>query len=344
MTRMSYEYLQYGSASEISNHRDRRIYRFLELQPGVFAWLTLAAVVAASYWLPTAAAVFIIGFDIYWLVKTVYLSVHMNHSFRLMRANQRRNWIGELAGKDWHRLHHLVVLPMASETYEVVRESFSALTKTTWPLDRMVVVLTTEERIPAGREIARRIADEFGGRFARFIATEHPGGIAGELKGKSANATWGAKKAVTEFDALGIPHEDVIVSTFDVDTVAPPDYFACLAWHFLTAEHPQRSSFQPIPVFTNNIWHAPSFARVFAFSTTFWQMIQQARPEQLVTFSSQSIGLRALVDAGFWQVNVVSEFPHFGFLSAMTATGARYRCTSRYSWTPTSHRPSGKRL
>jgi len=97
------------------------------------------------------------------------------------------------------------------------------------------------------------------------------------------------------------------VSVFDVDTVAPHDFFSCLAWHYLTCARPLRSSFQPIPIFSNNIWHAPAFARVFAFSTTFWQMIQQARPEQLVTFSSQCISLRALVDVGFWQINVVSE-------------------------------------
>jgi len=36
-------------------------------------------------------------------------------------------------------------------------------------------------------------------------------------------------------------------------------------------------------------------------------MIQQARPEQLVTFSSQSISFQALVDVGYWQVNMVSE-------------------------------------
>jgi len=315
---MSYDYLSYGSSADAPPGRDRRIYRLLELQPGIFAWGTLAAVVAASYWLPAWAAMFIIGFDIYWLVKTVYLSVHMNHSFRRMRANQRRDWAAELtalppagegplSGVRGSDLYHLVVLPMATEAYEVVRESFQGLREATGAATQLIVVLSTEARVPAGRETARRIAEEFSGHFHRLITTEHPDGIPGELRGKSANATWAAKAAIAAIDAEGIPYERVLVSTFDVDTVAPRDYFACLAWHYLTARSPLRSSFQPIPIFTNNIWHAPAFARVFAFSTTFWQMIQQARPEQLVTFSSQSIGLRALVDAGMWQVNVVSE-------------------------------------
>jgi len=36
-------------------------------------------------------------------------------------------------------------------------------------------------------------------------------------------------------------------------------------------------------------------------------MIQQSRPERLITFSSQSIGFKPLNDIGFWQTNMVSE-------------------------------------
>ncbi|HTP56708.1 MAG TPA: glycosyltransferase family 2 protein [Candidatus Paceibacterota bacterium] len=312
------DYLSYGRASEITEPRERRWYRILEMQPGILAWLTLIMVVAASYWVPVYAAVFIIGFDIYWLIKTIFLSVHMNHTFRSMRKNQHRDWThelavlpgatGDIAGLHATDLYQLVVLPMATEPYEVVRESFEALLKTTWPLERMIVVLGIEARVgESARRVAERITQEFGSRFLRFAVTEHPDDIAGELRGKGSNEAWAGRRALQLIDQLGIPYLRVLVSVFDVDTVAPPDYFSCLAWHYLTAERPLRSSFQPIPIFSNNIWHAPAFARVFAFSTTFWQMIQQSRPEQLVTFSSQSIGLQALVDVGFWQVNVVSE-------------------------------------
>ena len=138
------------------------------------------------------------------------------------------------------------------------------------------------------------------------MITEHPDNIVGEVRGKGSNETWAGKEALKVIDELRIPYRNVVVSVFDVDTVTPHDFFACLAWHYLTAARPLRSSYQPVPVFSNNIWHAPAFARVFAFSTTFWQMIQQGGPK-LVTFSSQSISLQALVDVGFWQVNVVSE-------------------------------------
>lgn len=300
------------------SRRDRLLYRLLEIQPGAFAWITLVLVVIVSYWRPTWAAVFIIGFDLYWLIKTIYLSVHMNHTFKRMRQHVRMQWMDilstttplspELAGCSGSDLYQLVVLPMSTETYDVVKESFEGLLKSTWPLERMIVVLSTEERVgDSGKHVARRIREEFGNRFLHLLTTEHPDGTAGEIRGKGSNETWAGKHAKKLIDELNIPYRSVIVSVFDVDTVAPHDFFACLAVHYLRAERPLHSSFQPIPIFSNNIWHAPAFARVFAFSTTFWQMIQQARPEQLVTFSSQSISFQALVEVGFWQVNVVSE-------------------------------------
>lgn len=75
----------------------------------------------------------------------------------------------------------------------------------------------------------------------------------------------------------------------------------------MTAKDPYKASFQPIPFYNNNIWHAPAFSRVAAGSSTFWQMIQQERPEQLVTFSSHAVSFQNLYEIGYWQKNMVSE-------------------------------------
>src|SRR3989338_1946045 len=57
----------------------------------------------------------------------------------------------------------------------------------------------------------------------------------------------------------------------------------------------------------HNIWDTPALSRVVATSGTFWQMMQQERPERLTTFSSHSMSLKSLVEVGFWQKNIVSE-------------------------------------
>lgn len=312
------DYLHVGNALDLVDAGDRRIYRLLEILPGFLAWLTLGLVVLVSFEAPVFATFFIILFDIYWLIKTAYLSVLTRSSFLKMRENLKIDWVIRLAtvaenpklpGVGPSDLYHLVILPAYKEPYAIVRDSLRALFKANYSKDKMIVVLATEERAGEhGVELARLAEAEFGNAFFKFVATKHPDNIAGELAGKGSNEAWAGEQVKREvIDPLSIPYKQIIVSVFDIDTVVPSDFFACLSWNYLTAVDPLHSSFQPIPIFTNNIWEAPAFARVFAFSTTFWQMIQQARKEQMVTFSSHSVGYQALVDVGFWQKNVVSE-------------------------------------
>lgn len=312
-------YLHIGRAADLHNKWDRRLYRALEIMPGFLAWGTLGLLVALSFFKPVWVAVFIIVFDVYWLLKALYLSMHTRAAFRHMRRELRRDWQSELevarpasndlAGLLWRDLYHVVILPMYREPLAIVRESISSIACSRYPMDRLIVVLAIEAR--AGREAletAQAIQREFGTRFFKFAISVHPEGLPGEMPGKGSNEAWAGRQIKREIiDPLGIPYERIIVSVFDVDTVIHADFFACLTWNYLVSEHPLRSSFQPIPLFTNNIWEAPAFARVFAFSTTFWQMIQQARPERLVTFSSHSMGFKALAEIGFWQGNMVSE-------------------------------------
>ena len=87
---------------------------------------------------------------------------------------------------------------------------------------------------------------------------------------------------------LGIPLDNVLVSAFDSDTVVAENYFSYLTYAFLTAEKPYRTSYQPMPVYNNNIWDAPAIARVVAVANSFWQMVEASRPDRLVTFSSHA--------------------------------------------------------
>ncbi len=312
-------YLNTGRASEITVQKERRIYRFLEFFPGFLSWSTIFLIVLFSWLIPFWVAIFIIIFDVYWLFKTVFLSLHMRSAFRKMKANLKRNWLSELdninassevlSGVKLQDIYHLIVLPFLKEPLEIVRECFLSLVKINYPLDKLIIVLAAEEKGgEAALNIAKEMEHEFGNRFFKFLITAHPVGIPGEIVGKGSNETWAIKEVKNKIiDTFKIPYERVIVSCFDIDTFVNHDYFGRLTHAYLSSEKPLRSSFQPIPLFINNIWHAPAFARIFAFSTTFWQMIQQSRPERLITFSSQSIGFKPLVEIGFWQTNVVSE-------------------------------------
>ncbi len=285
--------------------------RFYEMLPGILAWSTLVLIVIISRFAPLFAAVFIILFDTYWLLKTVYLSLHLRITFNKMRQNMKINWLEKLkeSDKNWQDIYHLVIFPMYKEPYQIVKETFDALVKNNYPLKKFIVVLALEDR--AGeepKETARKIEEEFGNKFFKFLITVHPADLSGEIPGKGSNESWAAQQVKEKIiDSLNIPYENILVSVFDIDTQISPEFFGILTYNFITCKHPQRSSFQPIPLFINNIYQAPALARVISFSSSFWHMIQQARPHRLTTFSSHSMPFKALVDIGFWNKDIVSE-------------------------------------
>lgn len=285
--------------------------RFYEILPGALAWITLIAMVVCSWLIPAEVAIFIILFDIYWLLKTIYLSIHLRFTFGEMKKAMRVNWLSKLKEElpEWENVRHLIIFPMYKEPYEVVRESFASLVKGNYPVGKMTVALATEEAGGAeGRETAERIEAEFKNSFGRFLVTTHPKGMEGEIPGKGGNETWAAKEAKKIMvDEEGISPEKILVSSFDVDTQIYPEYFGRLTHLFLTTPNNTRAIYQPIPLFTNNVYESPAIARVISFSSTFWQMMQQARAERLTTFSSQSIPLSLLLDVGYWHTHVVSE-------------------------------------
>jgi cellulose synthase/poly-beta-1,6-N-acetylglucosamine synthase-like glycosyltransferase len=312
------DYLKIGKATELSG-ADRRLYRFLEILPGFLSWGTLLSLLLLSYWQPIFVAFFIIAFDVYWLLLVVFLGVHLLVAYNRLQKNIKIDWgkkcfdlgVVKIEGKQmaWDDLIHLIFFPTYNENLEVIRTSFSALLFSNYPLDKMVVVLAVEER---GGETARinaeKIKNEFGNKFKDFFIFFHPDGIEGELKGKGANQAWAASALKRDYvDKNKLDYDKILVSVFDIDTVIYPDYFYNLTYKFLTVPNPYRASYQPIPVYHNNIWQAPFFARIAASSNTFWQMMQQIRQEKLATYSSHSMTWRALVDIGFWSTKMVSE-------------------------------------
>jgi cellulose synthase/poly-beta-1,6-N-acetylglucosamine synthase-like glycosyltransferase len=285
--------------------------RFLEILPGALSWLTIFLMIFTSAKIPMGAAIFIILFDIYWLLKTIYLYLHLKITYDLMKKNLKINWLEKLktTGSDWESIYHLIIFPMYKEPYEIVYESFKSLISANYPKDKFIVVLATEERAgEKAQKTAEKIKQNFEKYFFKFLITIHPKDLPGEIPGKGSNEAWAAKQVKKIIiDPLQIPYEKILTSVFDIDTQIFPEYFGRLTYVFNTTKDNLHSIYQPIPLFTNNIYEANALARTISFSSTFWQMMQQARPERLTSFSSQSIPFKALVDIGFWTKDAVSE-------------------------------------
>jgi len=138
-------YLHVGSAADLEG-RDRITYRALEMVPGILAWGTLFLMVVLSWKRPVWVAIFIIAFDLYWLVKTIFLAFHIRANWRRMQHHLQIDWKERLETVKWSHLWQLVVLPTAGEPEEVIAESIDSLAKSDWPKERMIVVLGMEDK------------------------------------------------------------------------------------------------------------------------------------------------------------------------------------------------------
>jgi len=285
------DYLNIGKAEKLKNSRERIIYRILEIFPGLLSWTTLIFAFFLSIFFPVLIALFIILFDLYWLLKAVYLAVHQIVTFFKLKRNLKVNWREELAKlKIKEDIYHIICLPFFREKKEIVESSILALKKISYPKEKLILILAVEERGgKEAKEIAREMERKYSKDFFKFFLTFHPKNLPNEIAGKGANVAFAIKETKKKIKSLKIKKENILFSVFDIDTKPYPHYFSCLTYHYLKLGKPQNLAFQPIPIYNNNIWQAPSFSRVVATSNTFWQMVQQERPEQLVTYSSHSL-------------------------------------------------------
>lgn len=300
---------------------DYRLQRSLEILPGVITWFFLIFSVYLSFKLPLAVAIFIIIFDLYWMIKVFYITAFAIFGYRRMRIWKDTDWFSkckELKEKkfskneniltDWQKIYHLVIIPTYKEGLEILEPSINSILNSNYPKDRIILVAAFEER--GGEEAtgrAKALEEKYRNKFFAYITTFHPDRIAGEAKVKGANASWAAEEARIFLDEQKIDCEKVIISTFDSDTCVHPQYFACLAYQFMTNPKRHQYSYQPLPLYNNNIWQTNSVVRVIMTSSSFWQIMQSMRFGKMVTFSSHSMSFKTLVDVNYWPRNMISD-------------------------------------
>lgn len=285
-------------------------YRFYEMLPGLSIWLTLFGGVFLSFLKPLWMIYAVIIFDVYWVLRVLYFSFYVILSWNRFRLASHEDWMAKLrlTFPAWDKKINVIFLPVYNEEWDVVKTTLDALKASSYPVKQLIVVLSGEERKAEHWEkLQIKIKATYGSVFADIVFNTHPDGLPGEVPGKGSNihhAEWQFKKYV---DAKGWRYEDVIISVFDIDTVIHPHYFAHLTYMYCLHPRPERSSFQPVTLYNNNIWDSPGVLRVMAFGTSFWMLFSLARLDHLVTFSSHSMSFKAVIDTGGHPKDIVSE-------------------------------------
>jgi len=282
--------------------------RLLELFPGLISWTLILFPLWGGLFFPVFLAYFIVFFDVYWLYKSLSLTITAFLASNKIHQAEKINWL-EKAKKlpDFNKTTHIVIIPNYKERIHKLRETVASIANQTLNTKIIYIVLAMEEREEDGHEKAKMLVHEFKNKFGGIFATFHPD-ILGEVKGKSSNESFGIKQAYKSLvETKKIDENFATVSSVDADSIFDKQYFAYLTHSFLSDPVKYNKFWQSANVNYNNFWNVPSPIRIISFFGSLWRTALLVQEDRLVSNSTYSLSLKMLHKIGFWDTDVIPE-------------------------------------
>jgi hypothetical protein len=288
--------------------------RILEVLPPVVAWVVLTSPGWAAVVAPELLGYFLIAFSAYWLWRSCEFAIGLLIGLARLYGSQRRDWHtdgGALVG--YSRMHHLVIVPTYKEGDEILSETLDCIARQTVPAERIAVVLAFEERDAQAPARAARLSERFAHRFGEWLVTMHPD-MPGEVKGKSSNLAWAARRAQDELMATGrLDPRNLLVTVCDADSRVDRQYLAALAYEVLAHPNGRLCIYQPAILFYANYTHLALPLRAVSSVFSLYSLARLAAWHRLVPQSTYSLSWWVARRVGFWDVDVVPEDSHMFF-------------------------------
>ena len=288
--------------------------RVLEILPTAAVWLIITAPVWAAILAPAALGFGLVVFSIYWLWKSLTFASGVAIGYWRLHNAQKHDWLADGATlPDFDRLHHLVFFPTYGESEDILADSLHYLTLQDVPLERVSVVLAFEERDPMAHVRAQRLSERFAPLFHNLLITFHQDQD-GEVRGKSANLTWAARRVQEQLVDTGlVDPEHLIVTVCDADSRLHHRYLGALGHDVLSDPHGYLHIFQPAILFYANHWRLIAPLRALNSIYSLWELARMVPSHRLVTQSTYSLSWKAVTSVGFWDVDVIPEDSHMCF-------------------------------
>lgn len=325
---------------EIPYEKDRgRRYRFFEKLPGMITWSLLALPFVLSQFSPRACVFFIIGYLMLWFVKAIGLNIRAIQGYKMISLQQKLPWRHMLddlrrgkAGNSaqlpkWHHenierlretpaavkpddIVHVMMIAAYNEAQEVLEPTVQSVLASDYDMKQVILVFAYEGRDGAQSKAAcKKLVKTYGDQFMHAMAVEHPFNPQ-EVRGKGGNITYAARKLTKYITKQGIDPLNAVVTTLDSDNRPHKQYLGALSYMYAVTPDPLYVSYQPVPIYSNNIWDAPAPMRVIATGNSFWNIILSMRHHMIRNFSSHAQSLAALIKTDYWSVRTIVEDGH----------------------------------
>lgn len=325
-------------------------YRFFEMLPAIMSIGAVAMLIVLSLVSPLAASIYVLAIVLMMFVRSLGIAYRTLQGRVTLHKTERIDWYGWLSelenpkisyesysrpniiktyGLNQHinnlgimsrdsknyprpsQIYHGVIVALYNESYDVLGPTLESIYRSDYDPEHLIVSIAYEARGGVkARKTVKSAMKNYKGKFGDLLAFEHPADLPNEVVGKGGNITFAGRQLSRYIANKGINSEHVIITTLDCDNRPDPKYFAYLTYEWIVTPNRQRVSFQPIAMFTNNIWDAPAPMRVIAASNSFWNVISTMRPHMLRNFASHSQGLAALEGMNFWSTRTIVEDGH----------------------------------
>lgn len=327
---------------EIPQEKDRHgWYRFFEILPGALSWFMLALPFILSLINVDLAAAFVLAYLLINFTRGMAGALKAMQGYRTMRQHQVLPWRTMLADLEagevidaslgrpkWHYdalghlpadpnrpgpsdIIHAIIIATVKETKETLEATVRSLLASDYDMKQVIFILAYEER--GGQETEERANQLISGFSADFLdafAVKHPADIPGEQIGKGGNVTYAGRRLQAYLAEKDIDPLRVLVTTLDADNRPDKNYLSALSYVYSICPDPTHASFQPVSLYTNNIWDAPAPMRVMATGNSFFNLVISLRQHALRNFSSHAQPMAGLIETDFWSVRTIVEDGH----------------------------------
>ena len=339
-----------GKIVEIPFGKRKPLYRFFEILPGLLSFGMVALLFILSAINPILGTIYLLILISVTLIKAIGTAFRTVQGHKTLEAAMRVDWHNRLedlkkshesyerlrgekssgyhfaehvenvrklsaANKneypDPEKIYHAVIMTVYNEGLDTLRPTIEALMATSFPNERIIFTIAYEERGGVETEKnVRLLKKEYGGVFYDFVLSKHPKDLPNEVVGKGPNLTYAGEMLAKYVRSKHLPIENIIVTSLDADNRMHEKYLDAVAYEFVVHKERQNLTYQPISIFTNNVWDAPAPSRVVAVSNSFFNVTTTMKTHALRNFASHSQPLLALEQMRFWSKRTIVEDGH----------------------------------
>lgn len=326
---------------EIPYKKDRQPhYRFFEILPGLLSYTMLLLPIVLSLINAALGALFVLFYLLINGTRAAGGAARALHGYANLRKYMKLDWrelveeldVGTVDPKavrpKWHydnllrlestpmvvpphEVYHAVFIATYNESREVLEPTIKSVLESDYDMKKVILVLAYEER--GGERVEKQseeLIEQYKDKFFHAIAVKHPRDIPGELVGKGGNITYAGRELQKWLEKKDIDPVRVVVTTLDADNRPDKKYLAALTYVYSSCPDPVHASFQPVSMYTNNIWDAPAPMRVLATGNSLFHIVTSMRPHMLRNFSAHAQGMASLIKTDFWSVRTIVEDGH----------------------------------